>query len=52
MRRDPEYQHLIRSWSSGRLDRLPIGSLFPGIEDVSIDVRKAEARKVGWSLDI
>jgi hypothetical protein len=51
-RHDRECGHLISAWSSGRLDRVSINHLFPGIEMVSVVVRKPEARVVGWSLDL
>ena len=51
-RHDRECRHLISAWSSGRLDRVSINDLFPGIETASVVVRKPEARVVGWSLDL
>lgn len=51
-RNDRECQHLISAWSSGRLRRSSLRDLFPGIDACSVVVRKAEARTVGWSLDL
>jgi predicted O-methyltransferase YrrM len=52
IRQDPECSHLIRAWSSGSLDRLPLGKIFPGVEKCDIVLRKPESRIVGWSLDL
>lgn len=52
VRDDPECRHLVRAWSSGRLHRVSIKDLFPGIDNVSIVLRKAEGREVGWFLDL
>jgi len=52
MRHDPECSHLIRAWSSGRLARVPLGKIFPGVENHNVVLRKPESRIVGWSLDL
>lgn len=52
MLRDPECSHLIRAWSSGKLERHPIQDVFKGIEDCDVILRQPNARKVGWSLDL
>ncbi len=51
-RHDQECRHLISAWSSGRLPRLPLAALFPGIANTDVLLRKAESRAVGWSLDL
>jgi hypothetical protein len=52
MRKDPECSHLIRAWSSGRLARVPLGKVFPGVQACNVALRKPESRIVGWSLDL
>jgi predicted O-methyltransferase YrrM len=45
--------HLVRAWSSGKLPRVGLREVFPGIEECSIvSVRKPESRTIGWSLDL
>jgi hypothetical protein len=45
--------HLVRAWSSGKLPRVRLHEIFPGIEKCSIvSVRKPESRTIGWSLDL
>lgn len=51
-RQDPECAHLIKAWSSGKLPRIPVEKAFPEIATFSIVIRKAESRKIGWSLDL
>lgn len=51
-RHDLECRHLISAWSSGRLPRVPMAELFPGIANTDVILRKAESRTVGWSLDL
>jgi predicted O-methyltransferase YrrM len=51
--RDPECMHLVRAWSSGKLPRVGLREIFPGIEACSmVSVRKPESRTIGWSLDL
>jgi predicted O-methyltransferase YrrM len=51
--RDAECMHLVRAWSSGKLPRVGLREIFPGIEECSIvSVRKPESRTIGWSLDL
>jgi predicted O-methyltransferase YrrM len=51
--RDPECMHLVWAWSSGKLPRVTLGDVFPGIEACSeVSVRKPEARTISASLDL
>jgi len=44
--------HLVRAWSSGKLPRVRLTEIFPGIEACnSAVVRSPESRTIGWSLD-
>ncbi len=52
VRQDRECFHLISAWSSGRLPRVSLQQAFPGIESCDVILRKAEARIIGWSLDL
>jgi hypothetical protein len=53
VRQDAEAMHLVRAWSSGRLPRMKLAQLFPGIEECgSVVVRKPESRVIEWSLDL
>jgi len=50
---DEETMHLVYSWSSGTLSRVPLETLFPGIDSCgSVVIRKPESRTIGWSLDL
>src|SRR5438105_3516501 len=48
---DPECAHLIKAWSSGGLPRKPIQEIFPRLSLDSVQIRKPQARVIGWSLD-
>lgn len=51
--RDPECIHLMHAWSSGKLSRVALCEVFPGIEACSlVSVRKPESRTIGCSLDL
>lgn len=51
--RDPECMHLVLAWSSGKLPRVSLGDIFPGIEECSdVSVRKPESRTMNVSLDL
>ena len=51
--RDNECIHMVRAWSSGKLPRVVLRDVFPGIEACSgVSVRKPESRTIGWSLDL
>ncbi len=53
IRGDTECMDAVRSWSSGKLPRVLMRDLFPGIEACeSVVVRKPEARVIGFSLDL
>lgn len=52
VRQDRECFHQVSAWSSGKLPRLRIQEIFPGIENFNVALRKAEARVIGWSLDL
>ena len=49
---DPECAHLIKAWSSGGLERKSMQEIFPQLTLDSIQIRKPEARVIGWSLDL
>jgi len=44
--------HLIRAWSSGRINRKVLGEVFPNIEECDVRIRMAYSRVVGWSVDL
>jgi hypothetical protein len=50
---DIECMNAVRSWTSGKLPHVQLRDFFPGIEKcAAIVVRKAEARAIGFSLDL
>jgi len=49
---DKECAHLIMAWSSGALPRAPLASLFPGVQEQDVLLRKPSSRTIGWSLDV
>jgi hypothetical protein len=50
---DPECMNAVRSWSRGKLPRVMLHDLFPGIESCGpIVVQKPEGRVIGFSLDV
>ncbi len=49
---DSECKHLIRAWSSGRINRKVLGEVFPNIEKCDVRIRMAYSGVVGWSVDL
>lgn len=50
---DPEAVHLVSAWNSGRLRRLQLDEIYPGIERCGVvSIRNPERRVVGFALDL
>ncbi len=50
--RDPECAHLIKSWSSGKLERKALDQIFPGIDKVDVTLRTPYDRVIGTATDL
>ena len=48
--KDPEAYQMVTSWSYGKAPRLPLPEIFPGIENLNVNVSRAFDRETGTSV--